>query len=71
MHKGKQAAAVVGDQVTKAKVLLGSGIVKPYGPRKLAQLVKTLQDLGRRTGGRLRLAGRAQPRRGRHRRRAR
>ena len=46
MHKGKQAAAVVGDQFTKAKVLLGSGIVKPYGPRKLAQLVKTLHTWG-------------------------
>jgi len=46
VQKHKQAAAVVGDQYTKAKVLLGSGIVKPYGPRKLAQLVKTLRTWG-------------------------
>jgi acyl-CoA synthetase (AMP-forming)/AMP-acid ligase II len=46
VQKRKQAAAVVTDQVTKAKVLLGSGIVKPYGPRKLTQLLKTLRTWG-------------------------
>jgi fatty-acyl-CoA synthase len=46
VQKRNQAVAVVGDQMTKAKVLLGSGIVKPYGPRKLAQMLKTLRRWG-------------------------
>jgi acyl-CoA synthetase (AMP-forming)/AMP-acid ligase II len=41
-----RAAAVVGDQVTKARVLLASGIVKPYGPRKLAKLALTVKEWG-------------------------
>jgi acyl-CoA synthetase (AMP-forming)/AMP-acid ligase II len=46
MQKPRQAAAVVGDQVTKARVLLASGIIKPYGPRKLAKLALTLKEWG-------------------------
>ncbi|GAA1937846.1 AMP-binding protein [Nocardioides marmoribigeumensis] len=46
MQKPRQAAALVGDQVTKARVLLASGIVKPYGPRKLAKLALTLKEWG-------------------------
>jgi acyl-CoA synthetase (AMP-forming)/AMP-acid ligase II len=46
VSKSKQKAAVVGDQVTKAKVLLGSGIVKPYGPKKLTKLLKTVRTWG-------------------------
>ena len=46
MQKRKQAVAVVSDQAVKAKVLLRSGIVKPYGPRKLARLLMTLRTWG-------------------------
>ncbi len=46
MQKPRQAAALVGDQVTKARVLLASGIVKPYGPRKLTKLALTLKEWG-------------------------
>jgi acyl-CoA synthetase (AMP-forming)/AMP-acid ligase II len=46
VQKHKQAAAVVGDNATKAKVLLGTGIIKPYGPRKLTQLLRTVRTWG-------------------------
>ncbi len=46
MNKGKQATAVVEDTVTKAKVLLSSGIIKPYGPRTLTRLLKTVRTWG-------------------------
>ena len=46
MQKPPRAVAVVGDQVTKARVLLASGIVKPYGPRKLVRLALTLKEWG-------------------------
>ncbi len=46
MPKRNKSTAVVGDQVTRAKVLLESGIVKPYGPRKLTQLLSTLRRWG-------------------------
>jgi acyl-CoA synthetase (AMP-forming)/AMP-acid ligase II len=46
VQKRSQAVAVVGDQLTKAKVLLESGIVKPYGPRKLTRLLKTVRTWG-------------------------
>src|SRR4051794_37692484 len=42
----KKAAAVVADQATKAKVLVESGIIRPYSPVKLAKLGKTLMDWG-------------------------
>ncbi len=46
MHIAKRAATAVADQATKAKVLAGSGIIRPYSPVTLAKLGKTLLDWG-------------------------
>ncbi len=42
----RRAAALVSDQATKARVLLASGIVKPYLPTTLARLALTLTEWG-------------------------
>jgi len=42
----KRAAAAAADQVTKARVLSGSGIIRPYSPVKLAKLALTLKSWG-------------------------
>ena len=46
MHRSKLIATAVADQVTKVKVLAGSGIVRPYSPVTLARLAITLRRYG-------------------------
>jgi len=42
----KKATAIVTEQATRARVLAGSGIVRPYSPVTLAKLGKTLLEWG-------------------------
>ncbi len=46
MPTTNRVTAVLSDQVVKAKVLTGSGIIRPYSPRTLFRLAKTLKDWG-------------------------
>ena len=41
-----RTVALVGDQVTRARVLAGSGVLRPYPPVTLARLARTLHDWG-------------------------
>ncbi|QIK65925.1 AMP-binding protein [Nocardioides sp. HDW12B] len=46
MPPTNRVTAVLSDQVVKAKVLTGSGIIRPYSPRTLFRLAKTVKDWG-------------------------
>jgi fatty-acyl-CoA synthase len=46
MPRANRMTAVVKDQAVKAKVLTGSGIIRPYSPRTLFRLAMTLKNWG-------------------------
>jgi acyl-CoA synthetase (AMP-forming)/AMP-acid ligase II len=46
MPRANRVTAVLNDQAVKVKVLTGSGIIRPYSPRTLYRLAKTLKDWG-------------------------
>jgi acyl-CoA synthetase (AMP-forming)/AMP-acid ligase II len=46
VRRSEKAAAAVADQLTKFRVLAGSGIIRPYSPRTLVRLGRILVDWG-------------------------
>jgi fatty-acyl-CoA synthase len=46
LRKRHRAATAVVDQVTKLRVLASSGIIRPYSPRTLYRMARTLADWG-------------------------
>lgn len=46
MRQSKKAAAAVANQVTRARVLAGSGIIRPYSPATLTKMARTVLSWG-------------------------
>jgi acyl-CoA synthetase (AMP-forming)/AMP-acid ligase II len=46
MPQANRVTGVLNDQVVKVKVLTGSGIIRPYSPRTLFRLARTLKQWG-------------------------